>query len=432
METIAKQTDDFGKILEKDLSRIIALYEDPDTPANIAKTPEVDKLERSIYARLGIRVRVITTGALCAVLPFYTNKNTIFIDKFWRGKFTIKEQERYLEDFKTKRGYVDDKKARVGGIFSEYRVPLYMNFAVLSKFTELSKEELAAVLLHELGHAYYACSFADRLESGGQVMLEVGRVMNGNEPRKREMIFREIEKINPKITEEEVEQILNEDSTVMGVKLFKAILDGIHSQSPNGKYDETSFEQLADNFSSRFGYGRQLISGLEKLTPSYSVEKNKVRGNIMSVLGLMNVAGMALSGAAMLFSVSTLGMGAVVMGPYLIAVSSFILFVEGDGARDYTYDELKIRYSRIRNEVIVMLKDKSLSKEETKELLERMKYMDDIIDKTYLDNNLVRKLSNFIFSSNRIAAKEIAEQQLVEALAHNRLYATSAQFAVNR
>lgn len=107
------------------------------------------------------------------ILPYYSNRNHIFLSDFWRGEINIVEQSKLLNKQEGQSGSVNLHRAKLSGIFSEYTNPLYMNFGELMRHSNLDAAEITAVMLHEIGHGFNACYYADRTDRVNQVMRSI-------------------------------------------------------------------------------------------------------------------------------------------------------------------------------------------------------------------------------------------------------------------
>ena len=418
LEIIDFQNNSFGNNIEKIVSDIQTSINDKTKFSN-----KVAELEKLIFSRLGLQVKLISNSDLAAVMPFYSNKHSIFIDDLFKGNFELKDQETILKKAKEKKGFVDIKNAKIGGIFSEYKNSVWINFKELFGTYELSAGEVTSVILHELGHAFYVCEYADRFESTNQILANIAtEVLSKKKEKDMTYIFKELKKVNDKVTEAEVDMMINGQKTIASYLWFKTIIGSVSSQLVNAKYDESAFEQLADNFTSRFGYGRQLVVALDKLhdyfgNPEKSLSANAF-GIIMSTIGLLLMTGLVLS--------------AILAGsPFMVTIcSNFVLLflLSGEDAKDFTYDDLRIRYKRIRNEQIALLKNRELDKEDLQSILKTVYTVDTIINNTLEYRGMFDKISNVLFTNDRKTRTSVKEQQLLEELAVNDLFLMSAKF----
>lgn len=428
MEVIDFQNNSFGIELETLVVSLVDKIKNNvyKLDTDVFNSEEVDHIARVIFNRLGIRVTLYTNKAMAAILPFYSNKHSIFLHKFFKGLVFVEDQEKILNKANNKKGFVDLAKAKVGGIFSEYENHLFINFKELAITYGLTSSEIVAVILHELGHAFYICEYSDRLESNNQILVSVANeIINKKKEKNLTYIYSELKKVNQKVTEEQVDKLVNGNRVIAGYTWFKLIIEAAGldnlTQMKNDKYDETSFEQMADNFVTRFSYGRQLIVALDKLhSTGFSYEKNRSWIVFIELQSFITYFGGAALTVA-LFGVS-------IPASLFMGIMVFLTFLaDGENFKDYTYDELKIRYKRSRHQYVEMLKRMDLDKKIAANIIEDIYTLDEIINNTYQYSTLFNKLSNLLFSTNRNAVNSIKEQQLLEDLAHNDLFIKSAE-----
>lgn len=431
LEMIHIQDPQFGHRLNAEVSKLVNRITSSEisTQADVASSVEVKHLQQIIFDRMGMKVTLITNSLLAAILPYYSNKHHVFLSDMLKGNISIKEQNKALEKVIGKSGFVDTKSARLGGLFSEYNHKVFMNFMDLIKKYKCSSSEITGIMLHELGHGFHACEYSDRMESSNLIIQDVcKRIATEKEKVKSDYVYQEISKIDKTVTEKEIDNLVNGSRIIAGYTWYKVVVEATRqagkSQMTQSKYDETAFEQVADNFATRFGYGRELIAGLEKITDHGGVEKSSMSGKINTLLE-MTVSVMIVAAI-----ISSAGAGFIAAPVFYSLILGLILYGSGENVRDYTYDELKIRYKRIRNEFINMLKQANLSKAETQMLVDNISFADSMINSTFQHESVYRKISNFLLPYNRSAKNSIQEQQFLEEMIHNDLFLKSAQLQI--
>ncbi len=421
-ESIRTQFDDIGPRIEKVVSQIIEKINNKEikTAKGFNKHELIQSLEKMIFDRFKLKVHVITHLASAAIIPFYSNKNHIFLHEMFRGNLNIKDQNKLLKEFDQKKGSVNLEKATVDGIFSQYDHPLYLNFYTLIELYKMSSAEITAIILHELGHAFYACYYSDRTDRTNQILASIVRHLNNTETGDIEYIYREASKISSNIKKEEIDKMINGPRTVASASFFKVVSEIVRSQTVNDTYNETAFEQRADNFASRFGYGKSLILSLEKISTGLDEKSLIVRTFVhltstVSTLILCFLLGVSILAANFL--------GIIIFGFY----TTILFTLSREDIRDYTYDDLKIRYLRVRQDIIDQLKEIKDDKEVVKQMLDNIYTIDEAVKSTTVVRTFPAIVSNFIFSGARQAVKSIHEQQFLEALASNDLFVKSAE-----
>lgn len=423
LESVDFQDRSFGDRIRDLTSEIIGKLETGVvTSKDLPYEPEIKLLEDHIFKNKGLRVKLVTNSELAAILPFYPNKNSIFIDEFFRGNFTIESQEKILRESNGRKGTVDLKKGKVGGLFSEGTSILYINFYALLKTFGATVGEITAFILHELGHAFSACEYSDRVTRTNQVLASASREIFKKEGKKDvDYIYTELKKVNGETTIEQVDKIVNGNRIVGGVLWNKFLIETVAQEMRNDKYSDNSFEQLSDNFASRHGYGKEIVTGLDKLhNAAGSLEKNTFMRRTVNVLTLIYLIYLPFMVIA---SVTV----APVFGILYTAIMMYVFYTSGDAKRDNTYDELRQRYVRVRADLITFLKDPSVPKKKVEEIVGQIKTMDTIIANTADDYGPWRALSNILISSNREARRDINYQKMLEGTVNNDLFAAAAQ-----
>lgn len=423
LETIDFQSDSFGADLELIVTEIQKkviekVYKDI---LDIEISKEVRDFTNIIAERFGLKVKVVCDGPLAAILPFYTNKNHIFLDKLVRGNIEIKSHNKLLKQADNRKGIVNRHKATVGGFFSECENILYLNFTKLFLVNKYSVPEVVAVTLHELGHAFAAFEYSDRLETSNQVLQSISKELNSNKEKSDQVyIYRELKVINPKVTEEEIDKLITGNRIVASAIWFKVIIGTVEEQLRNSVYSKTSAEQIADSFCSRFHYGRNLITALDKDENYWgNVEKNK---NAAILYALLETIGFGIFLASAFITLPLSLMISLMSG----AVAFCWLRMLGEDFKDYTYDELKIRYKRMRNESVEYLKNMDLPADKVRPILDDIYSMDKIITETYRYSTPLNVIANFVFTGAREARASVVEQQMLEELATNDIFVAAA------
>lgn len=421
-ESIATQIDGFGERLEGLFKIIVdeinsgALKHPRDFENNVILL----RISEAIEERLGIKVKFITNTELAAIMPFYSNKNHIFLNDFFRGNFDLHDQNKVLKEIAGKKGTVNLEEARVGGIFSEYVHPLYLNIYQLVQSFKMTPSMLTGILLHELGHAFYACYYSDRTDENNQVLASIARHLMNREKGDIEYVYREVSKFYKDVTKEDADKIVNGPRIVAGAVWFKIAVGSVKSLYGEKTYNQTAFEQRADNFASRFGYGKALTLALDNLPVEIFARSTSAAVFIALYNSLAFIATFML--AASMFFVGAIG-HAIVLGCMWIV----FLNLSREDVRDHTYDNLSVRYKRIRHDIIDQLKNPDLPNSKVRELIDMISVSDAAISGVKNYKSLPEVLANFVFSGSRNASQAINQQQLIEALSNNDLFVKAAE-----
>lgn len=419
-ESIAHQTEEFGRELEAIYSDIRDHYVKSGNRPTTPLEELVERLENAIFDRTGILVHAVTNQHLAAIMPLYSHPNHVLAARWFRGEeLDIPDQRKFIKNALDKKGYVDTENARVSGVFSEYEHELYMNFEALFGFFKLSAAHIAAITLHEIGHGFTFIQTAHLTTSVNQVMTRVAKEMFGQDAAaKVPYIVKELKLIDKNVTDKEVEEMLAGNRTIACMRLFKKAYGSVVSQLPNERYDDTSSEQLADSFATRFQYGKQLAEAL--------VLMHKASGDAATSKFFYTTMRFTEAVMLLVFLASPLIIAANVgLGVLLLCLGPLMAWVNNSEVRDMTYDDLWDRLTRVRNEQIARLKRVDLTEESKKATLAQIDDLQAMIDSLIRYRPALNIIGDLFSSRARQARRTVQEQRELEDLVHNELFVIS-------
>lgn len=293
---------------------------------------------------------------------------------------------------------------------------------------KLTPGEITGVFLHELGHAFSSCEYSNRMNTTNQVLQNLLDTVMSKNPTK-DYVVKELKKINPKTTDEELDKILSGQNTVLGRETFAFIKETIESQMVRPRYDQNSFETLADGFAARWGYGKEVVTALEKLIANggYNIEDSIIIAAIASLASIVSIVVFAYF-TVLCFSVF---LGTYTVGSYFASLFyGFMLVITVLGHSSYgnemTYDDTIYRYKRIRNQYVELLKDANLGSSQTKMSIETIKLIDEVISNKKGYKNLVTIIIDFLTPGGSKIDDDVKMQRILEELSANDLYIASA------
>lgn len=432
LEMIDFQKDGFGKTLENFFKQIEADIKNNEyrSRKELSESGYPAELEELIFKRFGLKLRVVMdTECAGAIMPYYANNQHILAQHWIRDWLDDEASfNRIRKDITNKTGTIDLKKAKLAGIFSVYVHDCWLDvYGNLTNY-KLSPGQIAAILLHEIGHAFTYYEYSDRMSRTNQVMLDLSEHLFSNKEKDLNYVYAEVKKLK-EFTKEEAEVLTGDNRVIAGIKLSRIYVECVGTALMNDKYNDTSSEQLADMFASRFGMGRELIEGLETLykyhggAPEHSSGAGRFFMYITTFLGDLFLPG------AFFFWLLPVSLPLALATGVMLAI--FIMYISGDAKRDMTYDDLKQRYIRIRQQYISLIKDKNLDIPTLKTHVDKLDYVDSVIAGLKPFSTIFQTISNIVFSNNKEAKSDIELQQLVENLAHNDLFLMSAKFRVS-
>lgn len=392
----------------------------------VKRHPGVKKLEALIFDRFGMKVQFqenLHVLSPAAVIPFFGDyyrhdmKQQGFMDLFhFNGMTIIETIEKILKDRKStlskihnKKGFINTKLARVGGYLSEVTHYLIIDFQ-WALDVGLTAKELAAIILHEVGHAFDGMEEHYRLETTNRAILDILVDLNDN---KVESATYKFKKTFPKSEFDAAHLSSEKERQDFCGELARQYIGHVKSQMPSAKYDETNFENMADTFAARFGMGKHLVSALEKLMrKSGAVVDNTLTNRIIYyTIDVMLIAGLFLI--------------VPVYGAIVFTVA--MMYLCNTNNETLTYDKPIERYTRIRNTIVNSLKKLDLPKDVLKDLLEQLEYIEAIMRNSVALTPTLTLAGDTVFPDARRDTYYIDLQRAIEDSLNNRLFVQSAQ-----
>ena len=384
---------EFGRVILKHMGMKATLSIDNSNGVNAyIVVPAIDRNNPILH-----RFANLTTG------------NRTVLDKL------VKEEELYA--------LVDRKEGRLGGILSEIDHPIYITRGMLFNHDKFSPREIAAVILHELGHAFsYYEGLSQYIRQNVILASNVAEFRDTSDAQTRLRIISRLkaEKLLPKEFDDSRVANAGDKYTTVVISMGQRMI----AEDPNSIFhNSTTFESAADQFAIRKGAGLYLAKSLTKIYKQYNSSAFEYYFGLfvsvaMSIMSMLFVAIGALHPVFFLFGLVSY-MTALIQGAFSDALSS--------------YDTPRDRLKRIRTEMIGRLKKQDLSDVVRKELVKTFDSLDELLkqnDKHYNANETLGKLIYDRLDSLFIRQKDAKKrQQALEDLLNNELYVSAARFA---
>lgn len=335
-------------------------------------------------------------------------KKTIEYEKIYEKfeKYRI-TNEGILQKLNNRKGSIDLKHAKLGGYFSFLQNHLLINFKAL-EHAGLNADEITAVILHEVGHIFHGMETHHLIESSNRTIQQITKEINNNNIDRAEHIFK-----TKFANEEEFDKYMQSKKTKLDLTSHVALVyvGKINTQMVNGTYDQVSFENLADEFVSRFGFGVHVVTGLNKLYTRY---------------GMVSTTGFLYTTINIL-AIFTYLLLLLVSPP--IAIIYFILSIVlfSYDRKQMVYDFPIERYNRVKNSVINNLKNPKLPTPLTKNLLHQFDLLDTIITESHQFKSITEKAYDLITFSGRSDSYYMRLQQEIETGLNNALFISAAR-----
>lgn len=315
---------------------------------------------------------------------------------------------------------VDLKNAKISGLPEDLRMFLTLDIVSVINTFKLTPREFAAVILHETGHAFDDIAYSYRTITNTTILLDTIQDMVG---RKNKSLKEGLLISYKKIFDKEPTEL--KDKNTMSVCLsfvdtfFKESVG--FNEAPHGATDS---EQLADVFSARFGLGSELVTALDKVTKANDAAYYNSSWMVLDIIFyayitiLLTILITTLS-PMLLFAICYII--AMVIGNFIVSV-----FTKGGMTTPKTYDDLKRRMERVRNDMIRQTRMIDLDQDAIKAFIAQLDTVDKIIKNVPEETDGV--FDSFI-KKYTAAGRKLVEmktiEQLTEDLMSNQLYVAS-------
>ncbi len=317
-----------------------------------------------------------------------------------------------LDKIVERTGYVNIENATVSGIFSKIPVKTCVTNGLLrGHYTD---EEVAAIILHELGHIFTYFYYMLNTTIGGFISTAVATAAAGaKSDKEREVIFSKGARVMG-IDDVAITPLLSQ-TPEQNVKTLQTLYindttDNLRSLTGYGLYELKCCEQLADAFAARFGAAVPLATGLERLTGA--------KGRTWSVYYLF----IAMQAAAFLIG--------MIGSPLTATINIFAILVSDDKyGSGYDRYEHRIRY--IRNHLIDQIKDAKMSDKDRKRFLDDIDDVTKIMDRAVtnpLEIGLYQILRGVTLPWSRRRNKAVELQKSIEEMFYNESYVLAAKY----
>lgn len=256
------------------------------------------------------------------------------------------------------RGAVNLKTSRVSGVFT--KVPHVIEFPIAyllgTKFTD---EELAAIVLHELGHIFTYYEYLGRALTTNQALAGLAQAWTNNMTLpERETVLLSVHKALNLGSDGVAKLAQSNNKAVVEAVVLSNVMRQSESELGSNIYDMTSWEYLSDQFAARHGAGRHLVTALDK-----------VMNSIFTPSFRSTPVFMAIEAFKILATVSSL----MTFNPFPL-IGIMLATMPGND----TYDKPEARFLRIRNQIIEASKAKDLPQSDRDRLAADLRTIDAI------------------------------------------------------
>lgn len=317
-----------------------------------------------------------------------------------------------------KKGWIDPANSRVGGAFSEIIFKTYLGFVFETKYTA---EEIASIVLHEVGHAFTFLQFmADTIVVNTVLQRTYQELTNANADKKVKII---LTKAADDMAIKNRDWLHAVDDATDGEVAYKLIASAVQIEDrvmDNKRFfSQDACEELAEIFAIRHGAGRALLTMRAKdkwdgTRPS--------RGYLVQV-GFLIVSIMAApltQGQSIPLAILTAVILIATVSDHISSASSM---------PDIT--KFKQTATKIRNQFVEQIKTSKLPKEELVEILNSVNLADQLIQgyKSDYDPDMLAKFFDMFRKGKMDARASRDYTDVLERLASNDLFVRAAQLS---
>lgn len=315
-------------------------------------------------------------------------------------------------------GMVDTKNARVSGDLSKINHRMGFSLAYIRKNNELSDSEVAAIILHEVGHAFtYLQYLTDQMMALHTVTTAWQEITSGAHGTTEIVLKRAAKELGISDTGW-IKETAGKNADISVTLLCSAAVRVDASTDNKRFYTMDTAEELADIFAVRHGAAREVIkirSYYGNPQPRYNIRSNLLFSTVM----------LALTTAAVGAAVPLIG-----MFTFVIAISAGMHFLKENksAAQAPSWTTVAQKLSKVRNQVVEQIKLCDLDPKEFKETLATIELADRLIKDEGVFEKPVAEAFYDYFRSGKKSAEALREYtDRLETLISNDLFVAAAR-----
>lgn len=317
---------------------------------------------------------------------------------------------------------VDRRTGKVFGLYTKVTAQAFLTRGLLES-KKFSDAEIAAIFLHEIGHVESYFEYLGNTFRANYVLsATTAAIMQTSGVKEREVILMEAEKaLGVKIHDRE--KLAEVDNTsangTIAVVFLSEMATKSRSETGFNLYDIRSWEQLSDQFATRHGAGRDLVTALDKIWRSYGHDAvlSTPTFLVMEVAKFLTLSGFILIPVA------------VGAAPLALPGIFYLIVIMGiSNPQEKIYDDPKDRVKMVKQQVIEALKNKSISDVKRKQLLADVDFIQSIEDDLESRRGFVEFLWAKVFPWGRKSASQAEMMKELEQLANNELFVVATKF----
>lgn len=320
---------------------------------------------------------------------------------------------------------IDLQRAKITNLPNDYFVYLNVDLFLLVVDIGMNPRELTAALLHEVGHAFTHIEYSYRGIHNTSVLLDtfLDNFRDKNKPFKESLLIA-YKATDPSIN---LDKLGDKNTVAVALAVFNGFIKE-NTYFAGSKHSFTDSEQLADNFAGRFGMGPDLVSGLAKLHKLVKIQGITI-SIVASIICIITVFMFIFAAGIMATGIGFILITGSLMG--LLAIYN-TLYITDDGVHEAVYDNNKQRYSRIKYEMIRMIRSTEMPKDAIASSIKAIEEMDRLIASAPNPRaGMINWIYTHFFSNGRKLAEFKQIEQFTEKLMENDLYVAANKLKMN-
>lgn len=401
MEAIDQQNGDFFAALTEITGRVGGV-----TSYGLNKKGIDKELSACIkkYTNLTINLSLVDSGenpaAAWIIVPVTDMNHAILCDQvrsyyahFFDGKSLIAEHTKNP-------GILSRVDIVRGMVFGEY-ANIVAEMTIGDEFFDsrlYTPQECAAIILHEVGHYFSYIEFVTCTISTNFVLAQLSAALSRTtNPAERESYIVSAKSLLGNSSRVDPRELANaNDPNAVQVVLVKDYIETKRTEFGYDVFNDSTWEAMADQFASRQGAGRALLTGLDKITRHYGSD-------------------LAYRGRAGYYWIEAIKVILTFSG-YLTVFGLLLILMD---SANTTYGRTPVRYERIRAELVSRLKNRKLGKVERQSVVDDIEVADRILATVSDQRQLFSYLGALLFSSKREYYRAEAVARELEKMGNN-------------
>lgn len=433
-ETIDFQSGKFGLDLEEFIVDARSKYATPKdfTESRVStKISQIIKKHTNMLVNIDVNYLSVYVSPGPSVFLPSLSANHLFSENYLKPYVDKTTSESFIKSLETNQGRngVNLKTSKVFGVFEDIQTTMLLNAGIVVH-NYFTPKELVAVMLHEIGHLFTYFEYFSRTVSTNQVLSNLCEHLElENDKGIRQNLIQNAA-VAVSYRQDLPKELLEEtDSRKIAVKLMRYATT--MSETGSAKYDESSCETLADQFTARHQYALPLVSALYKISPESRKDSALDRAAVYAsqTVNLIFKAGVVSTIGGIIAASST---GALAAG-VVVGIAAFGLITLKGIIPNTTdtmwnrYDAFPTRLKKMKEQMVQQTRVKNKKPLEISNILNQIEDIDILIKYSVDKDYLLRTIADFIRPSARGIAANILLNRRLEELASNNLFVSAAK-----